>query len=351
MQHRLEDDIAIDLGAVIQTLNPRHHIICVHRGYAFMKLIDEFDEEDIENDLFTFHLVSPNGDIESMEDGAGVAREVFTEFWAEFYPRCCTGTASKVPCLRNDFTQEKWKAVGRILFAGWKQECFLPNQLAVPFLHYCLFNELKEEDLVSTFLSMIPEQEKQTLTLALDDLQIMDKVQLMDVLRKHGVTEMPRGDQLKGVIQQIAHLEIIQKPWYVISAWRSVLVDIGIPKEKFENILKELEPTNSKIVDILHAEESLAINENQSFTFLERYVTELSSESLKLFLRFATGAELMIVKRISVHFVTLTGLQRRPVAHTFALVLQIPSTYENFEDFRSEFDNALISKEWLMDNA
>ena len=51
-----------------------------------------------------------------------------------------------------------------------------------------------------------------------------------------------------------------------------------------------------------------------------------------------------------VQFNNLSGLARRPISHTYSCVLELPSSYETFEDFAHEFQ-AVLSEEssWKMD--
>ncbi len=72
---------------------------------------------------------------------------------------------------------------------------------------------------------------------------------------------------------------------------------------------------------------------------------------LKKFLRFCTGADIMIVPKIEVNFTDLAGFERRPIAHTCGCILELPRNYENYPTFRSEFKNLLSSNIWVMDFA
>jgi hypothetical protein len=106
--------------------------IVVHRGQVLRELIKIFKENsdlDFEKDIITASIVFPNGEKEQAYDSGGVLRDLFTEFWDNFYEQCTTGTNLKVPCLRHDMEAADWKAVGRIIALGWILQKYYPFKL------------------------------------------------------------------------------------------------------------------------------------------------------------------------------------------------------------------------------
>lgn len=57
----------------------------------------------------------------------------------------------------------------------------------------------------------------------------------------------------------------------------------------------------------------------------------------------------MLFDAIHVNFNKLSGLGRRPIAHTCNTVLKISSTYQLFPELREEFSAILASDYWEMD--
>lgn len=80
-----------------------------------------------------------------------------------------------------------------------------------------------------------------------------------------------------------------------------------------------------------------------------RYIKETTDDFRLKFLRFATGADVITDNKITVEFINVVGLARAPVAHTCSGVLQLPSKYEYFADFRKEMNCLLSSNIWIMD--
>ena len=59
---------------------------------------------------------------------------------------------------------------------------------------------------------------------------------------------------------------------------------------------------------------------------------------LEKFLRFTTGMDILVGKNIEVTFIKCEGLGARPIAHTCRPVLEIPSTYSNYVEFREDYE-------------
>lgn len=96
--------------------------------------------------------------------------------------------------------------------------------------------------------------------------------------------------------------------------------------------------TSKKVIKALKATPSND-SEKQSFDFLKKFVRSLDGPSLKIFLKFVTGSDALVTNHISVSFTPMDGLQRRPIAHTCGPTLEIPSTYQVYNEMAEEFNN------------
>jgi len=75
----------------------------------------------------------------------------------------------------------------------------------------------------------------------------------------------------------------------------------------------------------------------------------MKNDELRRFIRFTTGSSVIIAEHIKVCFNALSGLARRPIAHNCDCVLELPSTYQSFLEFRLEFSTILADKEFSWD--
>ena len=75
----------------------------------------------------------------------------------------------------------------------------------------------------------------------------------------------------------------------------------------------------------------------------------MRNAEVRNFLRFVTGSS-TLVDEIKVTFNGLSGLSRRPIAHTCSCTLELPVSYATYLEFAQEFD-AIFTRElsWIMD--
>ena len=130
-------------------------IISVKRGDALTGMIEAFCTEQIVNENIQVSMLLPNGKKEKGE-GTGVLVDCITEFWEGFYDQCTVGTLEKVPCLRHDYREKEWQAVGRVLLYGWRRFQFLPIQLSKSYMMAVFGLTPNNEQLTSSFKKSFP---------------------------------------------------------------------------------------------------------------------------------------------------------------------------------------------------
>ena len=87
-----------------------------------------------------------------------------------------------------------------------------------------------------------------------------------------------------------------------------------------------------------------------TYGYLLQYIGNMRNAGVRDFLRFVTGSSALVVDEIKVTFNGLSGLSRRPIAHTCSCTLELPISYATYLDFAQEFDAILTSElSWIMD--
>ena len=85
---------------------------------------------------------------------------------------------------------------------------------------------------------------------------------------------------------------------------------------------------------------------DQERQFLDHFkkhdIRSLQGSSLSVFLQFITGSDITSCDSIEVTFSALDGTSRRPVARTCGPLLEIPSSYQSYNE---EFSELLQNKE------
>ena len=89
-------------------------------------------------------------------------------------------------------------------------------------------------------------------------------------------------------------------------------------------------------------------DEERVFGYLQQYVGGMKVDEVKRFVRFVTGSSVLTGSNISI---AVTGLARRPFAHTCSSQLELSYNYGTYLEFASEFA-ALLGNEdsWSMNS-
>ncbi|XP_046582796.1 uncharacterized protein LOC124290148 [Haliotis rubra] len=356
---------SIDIDMLFSEFENAHnmvkkHTIRLHRGHVYEELMAKFRDEsfNFSKDLFTLEMVLPNGETEIAEDNGGVVRDALTEFWKSFCDKCTLGNDCKVPFLRHDYSDADWKSIATVIFFGWSTQRYFPICLSKAFMSCAIygmdiFSENKK-NMISDFLSFLPEGESRILSAALKD--DFDQEEVMDILGSHECRVVPTKENLEKILGEIAHKEVIQQPMYVKDCGFNQLTALGFDlNTSLETLYVSAKPNPRKVIKILSFPDEMSPVQSATSGFLTKYIRELNSDDLSKFLRFCTGSDLLLTtgngenKPIFVRFNTLSGLSRRPVGHTCGQVLDVPEQYDSYIEFRAEFNSLLRSDIWIMD--
>nr|XP_023670815.1 uncharacterized protein LOC111845548 [Paramormyrops kingsleyae] len=322
--------------------------ITVHHANTLHDMITAFSDPEILNKALNVKRILPDNQ-EEAGSGSGVLRDVLSCFWHEFYERCTLGTTVKVPFIRHDFPAETWKAISRILLMGYQNCQYLPNKLALPFLEQVLFNSVYS-NIKEHFLQFVSSQEREVLKQVMSDFSTVDSDDLVEVLDSYGCRRRITAETLSTILDEIAHKELIQKPMFVIDCWREITHNhLSLSPEALKKLFSDLQPTSKKVCQLLKFAADLTPKQKEVANHLKRFIRELDENKLQKFLRFCTGSDLIVADSIYVEFKEMTDFTRRPVGHTCGKILLVAESYENFPDFRSEFNAVLESNVWIMD--
>ncbi|KAJ7352792.1 hypothetical protein OS493_033853 [Desmophyllum pertusum] len=312
-------------------------------------------------------MVDGQGNDERGEDVRGIYRDALSSFWQEFYMSCSLGERGRVPFLRHDFQADEWAAVGRIISKGYLDLGYFPVMLSKAFFISAMLGEkaVSDEILLQSFNEYLAPIEEQVVCEALsrpedawncgdkDAEEHEEDKELTELLDRFGCRKLPTKENIKSLILEVAHKEIIQKAQYVADCWNDIfresLADSKLSRmEGVCSLYKSLEPTTKKVLGMIVAMPGNNA-ERSALDFLKRFIRGLDVQLLKCLLMFVTGADVICVSTIGVAFTKLEGLGRRPIAHTCSSILELPSTYDCYAEFRAEFTNVLANGKWQND--
>ena len=240
-----------------------------------------------------------------------------------------------------------WEAVGRVLTYGFKHCGYIPACLSPVFLHR--EDQVDEEELLASFSNYVTCDEQDALKMSLSDNPDCQDPDPMDFLSTYKCFRMPTDQTIRTIVVKLAHQELIQRPHYVAECWAPVVATLKTHEcfqtvKKMRELNSDMKPTTKKVTQALKATPTND-SQKQSFHFLKKFVRPLDGPSLKILQKFVTGSDALVTDHISVYFTATDGLARRPIAHTCAPTLEIPSTYQVYNEMVEEFNNILRQKE------
>ena len=262
-----------------------------------------------------------------------------------------------MPFVRHDLFEHDWAIIGRVIVKGYHDLQYFPTILAIAFVQYCFFGKVDEKVMLTSFKGYLSTSETELIEQALNpatDEEFFVSDEFLEFLELFKCRSRVTKLNVANVIFEIAQQELIQKPHIMASAWQKEFISLRSldefsSAESITLIYENTYPTAKKVIALLQFD-CRDDNERDSIAFLKRYIKGLESTLLKKFLKFCTGSDIIIVTKLEVSFVYMESeFCRRPVAHTCGPLLELPSTYRNFPELRSEFTNILKSSDWEMD--
>ena len=328
--------------------------IYIHRSTVLDELLELYKDESVTQNRLHVEFLEEPGD-----DFGGLTKELYTIFWGEATKELFSGEHCVVPSLPlHRVRSESWKfiSLGRILSHSVALTKTVPPNLARSFIISLIFDsDVNEQCLLEDFLQYVTEREKKLLLKGMSNFQFLnaqERERLRVFLSAASFFDLPRADKLKEQIISIADQELLKKPAALCSLMRK-----GIPQNHMEvfwqelsikhitHIIMQQRPTPERVHNILTTTiEDLSNAQERVFYYLKEFVGTLHQDMLLDFLLFCTGS-VHQPQNIEVGFTSLTGMQRRPIAHTCSNILEVPTTYNSFQEFRREFTQILSTPE------
>lgn len=321
--------------------------VSLHRATMKWDILKIFTNPEILKYDLQVTFINVHGEAEEGQ-GIGLSREMLSSFWMEFYTSFSIGVQQRVPVIRHDLQQAEWQAMSRLLIYGLSFDYF-PDRLCIAFLSSCLFGEEVVTDtmLLNSFQSYVAKDEADVLERCLSDPDVdpSNDEDVLEFLSSYKCYKVPTKDNLKKIILELAHQEIIQKPRYVADCWSQVFKDNNrYHTIKSQADLQQLSVKSAvsakKVVGLLQTNPATDA-ERASFQHLKRFVKSLESKDLGILLKLMTGSDVICVNSIEVSYVALAGLSRRPTFRTCGPLLELPSTYDSYSELSEEFSSII----------
>lgn len=293
-------------------------------------------------------------------DSGGVSRDFCSAFWETAYEKAFDGNILLSPALHSGIDLESLKVIGAIVSHMYLAVGFIPVRVAFPSLACILFGpnvDIPNEFMLETFINSLCAHERECIGSAvkMSAFSSEQRQQLTIILGRYGGRNIPSPESLKCNILQAAKYEFIIKPCAALT-----VIYAGIPSRhrafwekisiyEFHAWCVALTATPTKVLSVL--EDDCADNQNKErvLRYLTQFIGNMSSDELRSFLRYVTGASIC-PSHWAVTFNSLTGIARRPIGHTCANILELSVDYSTYVEFVVEFRAFLSNSDaWYMD--
>ena len=332
----------------------------VHRSNLYDDVLMLFDKPEV---LMSYPLrITFVG--EMAYDMGGVCRDMLSGFWEEAYRRQFDGSTLLTPVVHAQSSMSAFTTLGRILSHGYLVEGFLPVRIAFPALAAMLLGpgvQIPEEICIQSFAESFDSVEASLIkgSLAVTTKSFSSGVQskLVSQFSRFGSRELPTPLNLRQQIVQVAHFQFIVKPMAALSMIYTAIPPSEQPfwrrktVEELYSLYTCLTATPWKVLEVLEEPQFLNPAQERVYGYLRQFIGNMKADEVRNFLRFVTGSSVLSYKSVTVVFNNLSGLARRPIAHTCDNCLEIPTDYITYADFTSEFEAILSDSEysWSMD--
>ncbi|MEQ2316413.1 hypothetical protein AMECASPLE_032291 [Ameca splendens] len=129
-----------------------------------------------------------------------------------------------------------------------------------------------------------------------EDIDSDSQDELLDLLDRMGVKIVPSPENLKAVLLQVAHKQIIQEPKYALDNMSAVagqpLRTTMTTTTKIQVMYEDKETTCRKVLKMIEAS-PVTPAEKQALRFLQQFIRGLDEVVLRRLLRFGTGADVI----------------------------------------------------------
>lgn len=343
------------LAHLKKLLTSAENQVQVRREHIVEDLMNIYTDPTI---LQSYLHISVLGELGS--DWGGVSRDVFTSFWNEVTLLYFKGHDAHVPYLPPHKMEEErnFLLMGRILAHSTAILGYIPISICKSCMMVIIYNttHIESNTLLEDFLLFVDLKDRVLIQEALNDFSTLSEEQIQDLQNLFYQFEMGcilKEETFRDQLLNMARNELCLKPRSLCEKLRQ-----GIPEVHFDQFWSQmtidhigilharLKPTPEKVIKCLKLSEPLGlldIRKRKVFQYFKDFIDQLNDEDLQKLLQFVTGQNCVPKQHISVVFSNLSGAERRPMAHTCGYIIEIPESYDNYDDFEREFRTLLQS--------
>ena len=188
------------------------------------------------------------------------------------------GAALLLPALHHKIDSAAFPILGKIMSHGYLACGFLPLRIAFPVIASILLGPLvvlPDAIILESFIDYLVDYEGQTLRRALQDVALIPSLseKLVSILSRHGCLEVPKPDNRKAIVTEVAQCKFTTK---VLGA--TYAMNSGLSKDDkcfwaqhsvadLYSVYKSLEVSHEKVIDQIVEPAEMNAAQNRVFGF------------------------------------------------------------------------------------
>ena len=244
--------------------------------------------------------------------------------------------------------------LGRLLWHGYVLSGVFPTSINKVFLALMLAGKesIGDEDFLEGFMEYVSSYERIKLSQILQNEKLsQENIDfLIDFMSEYHVSKLPTVENKQSVLISVGKTELLSKPRMAVDALKQGFLSgiserVIFTKESVYHLYDCLSVTTDKVLSLLKIDDPSTMTKAKEtvFTYLKRYIRNLTQKELPRFLRFITGsATYSAGEPIKVIFHSYTGNLPHVLLHTCSSVIDLPTSgYDSFNDFRIQFDEVI----------
>ena len=233
--------------------------------------------------------------------------------------------------VKPSLDDDEVECVGKIITHAYITYGVFPLQLCSSSLKYFILGEVDDEDIKSSFLNFLPQNECDLLR-KFKESEIPTPA-IMDIFSDYAIFSRPSKENIDQLIVKAGKIALIRNPCF---SMQQLIKGMGnfwkkLTKEHFDSIFNLTVPNATNIIDSLVALENTK-QEGRILTWFHRYIRSCSQIELARLIRFITGSPLLIPNaKIKIEFVD-QQISLRPNSQTCFKILMLPRQYSSLSN-------------------
>ena len=311
-----------------------YNVYEVDRHNCFKNLLSLYKNDSITKQKLSLRFKNEDA------AGDGVTREVYSVFWNSFLTTFCEGSSQYIFFVSASLSSDDYVVLGRIITHQFLLTDTFPVQLSEAAVQQAVVGRVTEECLISSFLMLLPEKERNVVQCALSPEEPFPISELIEILSDYGVQRCVTKDNVKDILIQVSTTEMISKPFFCLNKLQEGMGPFwkAVTGAEISALYMLCSPTNKNVIESLQLDGE-SQQEVRVFQWLIRYLRNKDQQTVARFLRFCTGSDVILPhSSIKIRMENMSALSMRPKAQTCFRVLVIPKNYPTQARLRDNMD-------------